>query len=114
MTTPTQVLRPWRATVRTAFQFIVAFFVLLPFIVDATGLEPEVYPWLGGILAVAAGVTRVMALPQVEAFLAQFLPWLAADPVKRGQGGYIGPEVGRVLVAVAVVLLAFAVLVWLL
>lgn len=80
MSTPTQVRRPWRATARTVFAGIVAFAALLPFIVEASGLEPEVYPWLGGILAVAAAVTRIMALPQVEAFLTRFVPWLAADP----------------------------------
>lgn len=79
-TTATQVRRPWRATARTAFQFLLAAAVLLPFIVEASGLDPQVYPWLGGILAVAAAVTRIMALPQVEAFLRRFAPWLAADP----------------------------------
>ena len=80
MSTPTQVKRPWRSTDRTAFQFTVAAVILLPFVVEATGLDPEVYPWLGGLLAVGAGITRVMALPQVEAFLARWFPWLAADP----------------------------------
>lgn len=80
MTAPTQVARPWRATVRTLVQFLIAAAVLLPFVVEATGLDPELYPWLAGLLGVAAAVTRVMALPQVEAFLARFAPWLAADP----------------------------------
>ena len=80
MPEPTQVRRPWRATLRTIFAGVVGFLAILPFIVEATGLDPQVYPWLAGILAVAAGVTRVMALPQVEAFLARFFPWLAADP----------------------------------
>lgn len=77
---PTQVRRPWRATLRTAFAGIVGFLAILPFIVEATGLDPEVYPWLAGILAAAAAVTRVMALPQVEAFLQRFVPFLAATP----------------------------------
>ena len=80
MTQPTQVRRPWRATVRTVVQFIVAACVLLPFIVAETGLDPQLYPWLGGLLTVAAIITRVMALPQVESFLRRFAPWLAADP----------------------------------
>lgn len=86
MSTPTQVQRPWRATVRTAFQFLLAAAVLLPFVVEATGLEPEVYPWLAGLLAVAASITRVMALPQVEDFLRRFAPWLAADPAELSVG----------------------------
>lgn len=76
----TQVKRPWRTTVRSTFQLLVALAVILPFVVEATGLEPEVYPWLAGVLGVAAAVTRVMALPQVEAFLRRFAPWLAAEP----------------------------------
>lgn len=77
---PTQVRRPWRATVRTVFAGLVAFAALLPFIIDATKLDPQVYPWLAGALAIAGGVTRVMALPQVEVFLRRFLPLLAAAP----------------------------------
>lgn len=77
---PTQVRRPWRATFRTAFAGVIGFAALLPFIVEATGLDPEVYPWLAGVLAIAAAVTRVMALPQVEAFLQRFVPFLAATP----------------------------------
>lgn len=77
---PTQVRRPWRATIRTAFQFVLAACLVLPFVVEATGLDPQVYPWLGAILAVAAAITRVMAVPQVEAFLRRFLPFLAAAP----------------------------------
>lgn len=92
MSTPTQVERPWRATFRTAFQLILAVAVLLPFVVEATGLEPEVFPWLGGILAVAAGITRVMALPQVEEFLRRFVPWLAAEPKQVSTGGDDNPD----------------------
>lgn len=89
MTTPTQVRRPWRATMRTTFQLIIGIAVLLPFVVQASGLDPEVYPWLAGLLAVAAAVTRVMALPQVEDFLQRFLPWLAAEKGSDlGEGGF--------------------------
>ena len=77
---PTQVKRPWRATLRTAFAATIAIATLMPFIVEASGLDPQVYPWLGGILAVAAAITRIMALPQVEAFLQRFVPFLAATP----------------------------------
>lgn len=86
MTQPTQVARPWRATVRTAFQFILSAAVLLPVVVVALDLDltrPEL-GWLAGVLAGAAAVTRVMALPAVEAFLARWFPWLAADPKNEG------------------------------
>jgi hypothetical protein len=79
---PTQVRRPWRATVRTAFQGAVAIASLTPFVVtgiygDAT--DPADYaPAVAQVLAVSGAVTRVMALPQVEDFLRRFVPFLAA------------------------------------
>ena len=80
MATPTQVKRPWRATVRTVFQFILALATLLPFLVTGVYSGSDAAPAVvGQVLAVAAAVTRVMALPQVEAFLQRFFPWLAAE-----------------------------------
>lgn len=76
---PTQVARPWRATVRTTFAVIVALAAMLPLLVDAAGID-ETLPGVAGVLAIAGAITRVLALPAVEAFLARFLPWLAADP----------------------------------
>jgi hypothetical protein len=78
--TPTQVRRPWRATTRTVFQALVALAIMAPVLVQATGLDPTSLPWLAGVLAVCAAITRVMALPQVEAFLRRFLPFLSAAP----------------------------------
>lgn len=74
--TPTQVAHPWRATVRTVVQVTVALAALMPFIVEAVGLSTSL-PIVAGVLAVAAAITRVAALPQVEAFLSRFVPWLA-------------------------------------
>lgn len=79
-TKPTQVRRPWRTTLRSAFQALVALAVMAPILVQAAGLDADKLPWLAGVLAVAAGMTRVMALPQVEAFLRRFVPFLAAAP----------------------------------
>lgn len=79
MPTPTQVKRPWRATARTAFQAFVALCVMFPILVQTAGLDPAAFPWLAIPLGVAAAVAKVMALPQVEAFLRRFLPFLAAD-----------------------------------
>lgn len=101
--TPTQVRRPWRATVRTVFAGIVAFAALLPFIVEATRLEPEVYPWLAGALAIAGAVTRVMALPQVEVFLRRFLPFLAAEPKRAEEGEHGSVSLVTVLLIVVLV-----------
>lgn len=77
---PTQVRRPWRTTARTIFQALVALCVLFPVLVEQTGLTTADLPWLAIPLGVAAAVARIMALPQVEQFLARFIPFLAAAP----------------------------------
>lgn len=79
---PTQVRRPWRATIRTFFAAFITLAAIAPLIVEATGLNQGTLPWIATVLAVCAGVTRVMALPAVELFLSRFLPFLAADPIK--------------------------------
>lgn len=79
MPTPTQVRRPWRATIRTAFAVVVALAAMLPLLVDAAGLD-QTLPPVAGALAIAGAITRILALPAVETFLARFVPWLAADP----------------------------------
>lgn len=79
-TEPTQVRRPWRSTARTVFQALVGLAVILPLMVEAADLDPATIPWLGGALAIAAGVARVMAVPAVELWLRSYFPWLAAQP----------------------------------
>lgn len=76
---PTQSRHPWRATVRTVFAAVVAVCAMLPLLVGASGLD-ETAPPIAGALAIAGGITRVMALPQVEVFLRRFLPFLSATP----------------------------------
>lgn len=79
---PTQVRRPWRTVVRTVFQMIVTGASATPLVLEAVYQRDA--SDLGGAAAVALGVsaaiTRVMALPAVEAFLRRFVPFLAADP----------------------------------
>lgn len=94
-TTP---LTPWRRTVRTIFQALVGLAVMLPVLVSQTGLDPAQIPWLAGVLAIAALITRLMALPVVEAFLQRFLPWLAA----RDQRGAIAHSMALAFVALFV------------
>lgn len=65
-----------RRTVRTVLQAAVAIATVLPAVVDAAGI-PESLPWVAGALAVAGGLTRVMALPSVDALLPR---WLRAIP----------------------------------
>ena len=73
----TQVRYPWRATARTVFQFIVALAAGWALIVEALGVDASA-PWLATSLAIAAAITRVMALPVVDALLSRYLPFLAA------------------------------------
>lgn len=75
---PTQVRRPWRSTARTIFQAAVALAAMWALIVQALGL-PD-WAWVSASVAVAGGITRVMALPGVETFLRTFLPFLSAAP----------------------------------
>ena len=60
---------------RTILQTALGIAVVLPAIVDASGI-PESLPWVAGALAVAGALTRVMALPGVQ----RLLPgWLRTD-----------------------------------
>jgi hypothetical protein len=65
-----------RRTARTVVQTAVAIAVVLPALVDASGL-PASLPWVAAALAVAAGLTRVMALDAVQRLLP---PWLRTPP----------------------------------
>lgn len=81
MSTPTQVARPWRTTLRTVFQFVVALASVLPLIAVGIYTDADQAPVIvGQVLAVATAITRVMAIPEVEAVLRHFVPWLAAEP----------------------------------
>lgn len=67
-----------RRLARTAFQTTIGLAAGLPLLVHTAGL-PDTLPGLGTTLVVAAAVTRVMALPQVE----RHIPgWLQAAPAK--------------------------------
>lgn len=75
---PTQVNHGWRATTRTAFAVLIGLASVLPVVLATTGLDTTVYG--AQVLAVAAAVTRVLALPAVNQFITVWLPWLAAAP----------------------------------
>lgn len=62
-----------RRTVRTALAVLVSVAMLVPLIVQVTGLTIAQAPWLGTIVAAAAAVTRVMADPKVNELLRRFL-----------------------------------------
>ncbi|WP_069171186.1 hypothetical protein [Streptomyces griseus] len=65
-----------RRTARTVVQTALALAVLLPALVDASGL-PATLPRVAGALAVAGALTRVMAVPGLQALLPA---WLRTEP----------------------------------
>jgi hypothetical protein len=76
--TSTQTAHPWRATVRSLFAFLIGLAAAWGLIIGAAGIDPGL-EWASTSLAIAAGITRVMALPAVDSLLRStpFLSWLA-------------------------------------
>lgn len=74
----TQTRHPWRATVRTALAAAIALATLLPYVVAEAHIDAV--PGVTQVLAVAAAVTRVLAIPGVNDFLKRYAPILATDP----------------------------------
>lgn len=68
--TPTQVRHPWRATVRTALAALIGLATLLPYVLTDTNVGTG--PAVTQALAVAATITRIMAVPQVNEWLTIF------------------------------------------
>lgn len=90
---PTQVANPnrtsWRTFVQALISGLIALNVALPAIqawLSAppfdTAFPPVVYAFVNGaavvLAGVALGVTRLMAIPAVDAWINKYLPWLAA------------------------------------
>lgn len=75
---PTQVRHPWRTTARTVAAAVLALLLILPSIMEVLGLSA--LPWAAAVLAVVGGVTRVLAMPRVETWMLDYLPWLSAEP----------------------------------
>lgn len=77
---------PWRRVARTILANLGAFVVTVPLVVNAMQIPADQYPrimWiLGGIVAVSAAVTRVLAIPQVEEWLQHTIGWLSAGDVE--------------------------------
>lgn len=76
----TQSRHPWRATVRTILAIVIALAAMAPAVYTAATIQsPELATGAAATaLTLAAAITRIMALPVVEAFLQRFVPWLAA------------------------------------
>lgn len=67
-TEPTQTQHPWRATARTIFAGVVSVAAIWGLVVEAAGVD-QTGPVIAATLALAGGITRVMALPQVNELL---------------------------------------------
>jgi hypothetical protein len=75
---PTQVAYPWRTTLRTAVQALVG---ALPLILEVlTGLHLDTVPAVAQFMAVTATAARIMARPDVHAWLERWAPWLLPAP----------------------------------
>jgi hypothetical protein len=76
----TQVRNPWKAALRTAFAVIPALALLVQPVLEAVadGDADQLGGWAVGAVAVATAITRALAVPGVEQFLRDHIPWLAA------------------------------------
>lgn len=77
---PSQIRRPWRATARTVAAAAVALMPALPSIAEAAGIETV--PFVASILTTTALITRILAIPEVDDWMDQYLPGLSADPTQ--------------------------------
>ncbi len=75
---PTQTVHPWRATARTVFAAIVGALLLVPIVVAELGVAGV--PWVATAVAIVGTVTRVLAIPAVNAWITEYVPWLAPTP----------------------------------
>ncbi|AYF32026.1 hypothetical protein CSH63_32240 [Micromonospora tulbaghiae] len=63
---------------RTIVAYIPPVAIMLPEAAKAAGIER--WAWIAAILAVAGGITRVLAVPSVNVFFQKVFPPLAAAP----------------------------------
>lgn len=73
-----------KRTVRTALQVLLGLCLVVPVIVQATGLSVEETPWLGLIVAAAAAIAKAMQNGTVDDILAPV-------GLDRGQGEHEAP-----------------------
>lgn len=71
--TPTPPAHPWIRTGRSILGGLITAAILVPLAVQAAGIDvtAEGYGWIAGVLGVLAAVTRIMAVPAVNAWLAK-------------------------------------------
>lgn len=73
---PTQTERPHNAVLRTIIAAAIGLLPILPEISRAAGVAE--WPWVVTALGITGAVTRVLALPAVEQWLQDYVPWLSA------------------------------------
>lgn len=82
-----KVAHPNRRMLRTIIAGLPAAIATVPLIISALGIDadkqPGAYALAAGVLAATATITRILAIPAVEAFLQRSLSWLAANDVAR-------------------------------
>lgn len=76
----TQGAHPWRATFRTVLVAVIAVAAMAdPVFAAITQGDPAAATGGAALaLAIAGALTRVLAMPAVDKFLARFAPWLSA------------------------------------
>ena len=72
-----QARHPWRATSRTVIAAAIALLPALPEIAHETGIDTV--PFVASIIAITAMITRVLAIPAVDAWLDNYMPAIAAE-----------------------------------
>jgi hypothetical protein len=77
-TKPTQIRHPWRAMLRTAFAILVGVLPVIPQILAGANLNNTEFGLQVGAYAVT--VTRILALPAVDAWMKRNVSWLATSP----------------------------------
>lgn len=75
----TQSKHPWQAVARTIFAALVGAAAMAAPIYEAItqGSAAAATGWAAIALGICGAITRVLALPGVDAWLAAYLPWLS-------------------------------------
>lgn len=75
----TQSKHPWQAVARTIFSALVGLAAMAAPVYEAItqGSAAQATGWTAIALAICGAVTRVLALPAVDLWLAQYAPWLS-------------------------------------
>jgi hypothetical protein len=85
-----QVAYPWRATVRTAVAAGVAAIPLV--VVVLSGLHLDGTVWGAWLISATTGMTRLMAVPQVNDWIRRWVPWLSPQPASADGPRHAAPE----------------------